>query len=80
MSATVAFGPEVGVMGMASDRGGPGRDGFVRLAYHYTDGREVTTDAMPWSEALAYLPLLQAVPVDERHYRATFATIELLDG
>ncbi|WP_298459199.1 hypothetical protein [uncultured Cellulomonas sp.] len=68
-------------MSMVTDRGGaPGREGFVRLAYHYTDGREITTDAMPWAEALAYLPLLRAVAVGERSYTAPFATIELIDG
>ncbi|WNB84283.1 hypothetical protein [Cellulomonas sp. ATA003] len=59
----------------------PARSGaFVRLAYHYTDGRDVVTDAMTWSEALAYLPLLCAVPLGDRHYAAPSATIDLVDA
>ena len=49
----------------------------VKLVYHYRDGHDFTTDTMLRSEAVAYMPLLQAVPVDPEHYEASFATIEL---
>ena len=51
--------------------------GHVRLVYHYTDGHDFTTESMLEDEALAYMPLLQAEPLDARHYAAPFATIEL---
>lgn len=51
--------------------------GHVRLVYHYRDGHDFTTDAMLRSEAVAYMPLLHAVPVDAEHYEASFASIEL---
>ncbi len=52
----------------------------VRLVYHYSDGHDFTTETMLRSQAVAYMPLLHAVPVDPEHYRATFATIELQDA
>lgn len=55
-----------------------GRSGqAVRLVYHYTDGHEYTTDVMPRAVAMAYMPVLQAKPVDAEHYEASFGTIEL---
>lgn len=50
----------------------------VRLVYHYRDGHDFTTGTMLRAEAVAYMPVLHAVPVDPEHYEATFATIELL--
>lgn len=49
----------------------------VRLVYHYQDGHDFTTEAMLRRDAVAYMPILQAVPVDDEHYRASFADIEL---
>lgn len=49
----------------------------VRLVYHYRDGHDFTTEAMLREEAVAYMPLLHAVAVDEAHYESGFATIEL---
>lgn len=51
--------------------------GHVRLVYHYTDGHDFTTESMLEGEALAYMPVLQAQPLDARHYATSFATIEL---
>lgn len=49
----------------------------VRLVFHYRDGHDFTTESMLASEALAYLPVLRAEPVDASHFEAGFATIEL---
>lgn len=49
----------------------------VRLVYHYRDGHDFVTDAMLLTEALAYLPLLRAVRVDDGRYEASFGSIEL---
>jgi hypothetical protein len=57
--------------------GTPGPPEHVRLVYHYRDGHDFTTAPMLRSEAEAYMPLLQAVPVDDEHYEAAFAEIEL---
>jgi hypothetical protein len=54
--------------------------GLVRLVYHYRDGHDFTTETMLRSQAVAYMPLLHAVPVDAEHYEATFAEIELLSA
>jgi hypothetical protein len=51
--------------------------GMVRLVYHYRDGHDFTTETMLRSQAVAYMPLLHALPVDPEHYRAAFAEIEL---
>jgi hypothetical protein len=50
---------------------------MVRLVYHYRDGHDFTTETMLRSEAVVYMPLLHAVPVDAEHFEAAFATIEL---
>jgi hypothetical protein len=52
----------------------------VRLVYHYSDGHEFTTETMLRTQAVAYMPLLHAMPVDPEHYEAAFATIELKDA
>ena len=52
----------------------------VRLVYHYRDGHDFTTETMLRSQAVAYMPLLHAVPVDTEHYEAAFAAIELLSA
>jgi hypothetical protein len=49
----------------------------VRLVYHYRDGHDFTTDAMLRSEAVGYMPLLHATRVDDEHYEAPFASIEV---
>ncbi len=54
-----------------------GQGELVRLVYHYQDGHDFTTETMLRTDAVAYMPLLQAVPVDDEHYRASFAVIEL---
>jgi hypothetical protein len=55
-------------------------DGFVRLVYHYRDGHDFTTETMLRTQAVAYMPLLNAMPVDAEHYEAAFAAIELLSA
>jgi hypothetical protein len=55
-------------------------DGLVRLVYHYRDGHDFTTETMLRAQAVAYMPLLHALPVDAEHYEATFAAIELLSA
>ena len=52
----------------------------VRLVYHYRDGHDYVTDTMLRTEAVAYMPLLGATCLDEDHYEATFASIELLSA
>ncbi len=49
----------------------------VRLVYHYRDGHDFTTDSMLRSEAVGYMPLLHATRVDDEHYEASFASIDL---
>ena len=49
----------------------------VRLVYRYRDGHDYTTETMQRAEAVAYMPLLHATPVDADHYEAAFGTIEL---
>ncbi len=61
----------------AQDPSGPRPTDRVRLVYHYRDGHDFVTDTMLRTEAVAYMPVLQAVPVDPEHYEASFATIEL---
>ena len=62
----------------AEDRSGAPRDRErVRLVYHYRDGRDVVTGTMLRAEAVAYMPLLHAVRVDDSRYEAAFATIEV---
>ena len=52
----------------------------VRLVYHYRDGHDFTTETMLRTQAIAYMPVLQAVAVDAEHYEAAFAAIELLSA
>ncbi len=52
----------------------------VRLVYHYRDGHDFTTEVMLRSQAVAYMPVLGAHPVDAEHYEAAFAAIELLSA
>jgi hypothetical protein len=52
----------------------------VRLVYHYSDGHDFTTETMLRADAVAYMPILQAVPVDAEHWSAPFAEIELRAG
>jgi hypothetical protein len=54
--------------------------GQVRLVYHYRDGHDFTTETMLRAQAVAYMPLLHAVPVDAEHFEAAFAAIELLSA
>ncbi len=62
----------------AGGDGQPGRPAdHVRLVYHYRDGHDFTTDTMLRIEAVAYMPVLHAVRVDDEHYQAAFASIEL---
>jgi len=70
------------VVGMTSghDTGAPGPVEHVRLVYHYRDGHDFTTETMLRTDAVAYMPVLQAVRVDAEHYRASFAEIELRAG
>jgi hypothetical protein len=49
----------------------------VRLVYHYRDGHDFVTETMLRTEAVAYMPVLQASYVDPDHYEAAFASIEL---
>jgi hypothetical protein len=49
----------------------------VRLVYHYRDGHDFTTEPMLRSVALAYMPVLRAVPLDPEHYEAPVGVIEL---
>ena len=62
-----------------SDRPSAGHD-LVRLVYHYRDGHDFTTETMLLEEAEAYMPVLQAVRIDDGHYEAPFAAIELRVG
>ena len=50
---------------------------LVRLVYHYRDGHEFTTETMLRAQAVAYMPLLHARPLDADHYATPFADIEL---
>ena len=54
----------------------PGAE-LVRLVYHYRDGHDFTTETMLRAQAVAYMPLLNARPVDADHYATAFAEIEL---
>lgn len=65
-------------MSTTAERTTPRTPAQVRLVYHYRDGHEFTTETMLRSQAIAYMPVLHAVPVDAEHYRAAFAEIELL--
>jgi hypothetical protein len=67
-------------MTTATDRRSAAPDELVRLVYHYTDGHDFATDPMLRTDAVAYMPLLRAVPVDDDHYHATFGEIELRHG
>lgn len=60
-----------------TDSSATGPDEKVRLVYHYRDGHDFTTETMLRTDAVAYMPLLQAVAVDPEHYEASFAHIEL---
>ena len=53
---------------------------LVRLVYHYRDGHDFTTETMLRSQAVAYMPLLNAVAVDDMHFEAAFAEIEVLSA
>ncbi len=65
---------------VSDDRSAPGPADKVRLVYHYRDGHDFTTEPMLRTEAVAYMPLLNAVPVDDQHFEAPFAVIELRAG
>ena len=52
----------------------------VKLVYHYRDGHHFTTEPMLRAEAVAYMPVLHAVPIDAEHYEAPFAVIEMRAG
>ena len=65
---------------VTEDRGAPRPADHVRLVYHYRDGHDFTTEPMLRAEAVAYMPLLHAVPVDAEHYEAPFAVIEMRAG
>ena len=58
----------------------PAADELVRLVYHYRDGHDFVTETMLRTQAVAYMPLLHAVPLDDEHYEASFAAIELLSA
>ncbi len=62
------------------DRSARGPADHVRLVYHYRDGHDFTTEPMLRTEAVAYMPLLHAVPIDAEHYEAPFAVIEVRAG
>ena len=64
-------------MGTNADEQTPGPRDSVRLVYHYRDGHDFTTETMLRSDALAYMPLLNAVEVDAEHYEAPVAVIEV---
>ena len=64
-------------MSTTKQRRTAGEAEHVRLVYHYHDGHDFTTETMLRTDAVAYMPVLQAVPVDHEHYRASFAEIEL---
>ena len=49
----------------------------VRLVYHYRDGRDFVTEPMLRSVALAYMPVLRAVPLDAEHYESPVGVIEV---
>jgi hypothetical protein len=69
------------VVGMDADtRGAPRHEEHVRLVYHYRDGHDFTTETMLRTDAVAYMPVLNAVCVDPEHYEASFARIELRAG
>ncbi|WP_146903524.1 hypothetical protein [Cellulomonas aerilata] len=70
----VAIGKDTGA------RGAPRPEDHVRLVYHYRDGHDFTTETMLRTDAVAYMPLLNAVCVDPEHYEASFAQIELRVG
>ncbi len=67
-------------MGTTGDDQQQGRSGSVRLVYHYRDGHDFTTESMLRSDALAYMPLLNAVEVDPEHYESPVGLIELRTG
>ena len=67
-------------MGTGQDADAPGPAEQVRLVYHYNDGHEFVTETMLRADALAYLPLLNAVRVDAEHYDAPVGGIELRAG
>ncbi len=67
-------------MGTTGDDQQQGQSGSVRLVYHYRDGHDFTTETMLRTQAIAYMPVLQAVAVDAEHYEAAFAAIELLSA
>ena len=63
---------------MGTDEGPPAAGSeLVRLVYHDRDGHEFTTETMLRAQAVAYMPLLHARPVDPDHYATAFAEIEL---
>ena len=64
-------------MTITSDPGAPRAAELVRLVYHYRDGHDFVTETMLRTQAVAYMPLLNAVAVDDEHYEASFAEIEL---
>jgi hypothetical protein len=64
-------------MGAAQDAGGSWAREQVRLVYHYRDGHDFVTEPMLRSVAVAYMPLLNAVPLDAEHFEAPVGVIEL---
>ena len=67
-------------MGVTAGPAAEGGAEQVRLLYHYRDGHDFTTETMLRSQAIAYMPLLNAVAVDDAHYEAATAAIELLQA
>jgi hypothetical protein len=67
-------------MDIADTRRVAGPEEHVRLVYHYRDGHDFTTETMLRTDAVAYMPVLHAVCVDDEHYEAPFAHIELRAG
>ena len=62
---------------MGTDDRPPSGAELVRLVYRYRDGSDFTTETMLRAQAVAYMPLLNAHPIDADHYATSFADIEL---
>lgn len=67
-------------MGTTGEQHTPGPRDSVRLVYHYRDGHDFTTETMLRADAVAYMPLLNAVEVDPEHYESPVGVIELRTG
>ena len=67
-------------MGTTGNERTPGGRDSVRLVYHYRDGHDFTTESMLRADAVAYMPLLNAVEVDAEHYESPVGLIELRTG